>query len=366
MSLRKKRSTTPPAAVTASDWLSQNISSLAAEITENQFSARPGLLRKYGSKGRLKCTEDAASHLHYLSEAIAVTSPAIFTRYIGWAKIMLSSRGIESGDLKHTLQGMKRVVAKQANGEHGALIGKFITLALEELPNLPESLPPFIDSREPFAPIANKYLQSLLLLNRNEAIAGVMEEVEAGLSIRDVFQHVIFVAQQEVGRLWQMNQITVVQEHYCTSSADLLIARLRRKYSDTSRDVSALALCAANEEHSMGVRLLSELLEADGWRVAYIGSKSPTADVLKHLKANPTDLVAISIGTPLSLSKAKELIQAIRSLPLRNPPRIMLGGSALNASEPTIVQALGADAYAANILDGLEMADRLVRERRHA
>ena len=363
MSPRKKKEITPLA---ASDWLSQNIASLAAEITDNQFSAHPGLLRKYGSQGKQKCAEDAAYHLHYLSEAIAANSPAIFTHYIGWAKVMLSSRGIESGDLKHTLQGMKRAVLKQANLDHGSVIGTFINLALKQLPTLPESLPTFIDSSEPFAAIANKYLQSLLLLNRNEAIAGVMGEVDAGLSIRDVFQHVIVATQREVGRLWQLNEITVVQEHYCTSSADLLIARLRRKYSDLRRDISALVLCAANEEHSMGIKLLAELLEEEGWNVTYVGSKTPAADVLKHLKTNPTDLVAISIGTPMSLSKARELIQAIKSLSLQHAPRIMVGGAALNASEPAVVQGLEADAYATTILDGLEMADRLVKERRHA
>jgi hypothetical protein len=114
---------------------------------------------------------------------------------------MLVSRGIEGRDLEHTLAAMKRVLVKNASRDEGALLASFIDAALKLLPSLPESVPSFVDPNRRFSTVANTYLKSLLLLNRDEAVAYLLREVDAGLSIKDVFEHVILPVQQEVGRL---------------------------------------------------------------------------------------------------------------------------------------------------------------------
>jgi MerR family transcriptional regulator, light-induced transcriptional regulator len=184
MSRHKESSHPPLVAPSASQWVNENVNSLAEEITEHQFLARPALLEKYGVKGKQKCREDAAFHLHYLSEAVSASSTKIFADYIGWAKIMLVSRGIEWHDLEQTLAAMKRALVKNASRDEGALLASFIDAALKLLPNLPESVPTFVDPNRPFSTVANTYLKSLLLLNRDEAVAYLLREVDAGLSTR--------------------------------------------------------------------------------------------------------------------------------------------------------------------------------------
>ncbi len=365
MSRRKEISTPTLVAPSASEWVNENVTSLAAEIAERHFAAQPALLEKYGAKGKQKCRDDAAFHLHYLSEAISANSTRIFVDYIGWAKIMLVSRGIESYDLEQTLEFTKVVLVGTASPADGAVFASFIDAALIALPKLPESMPTFIPRDRPFATVANNYLRSLLLLNGDEAVSYIVQQVDAGLRIKDVFEHVILAAQQEVGRLWQINQITVVQEHYCTAMAELVLTRLRRKYIGTRRDVSALTLCAEGEEHCLGVKLFSELLQADGWKVTYIGAKSPTQDVVKHVQSFSADVIAISVATALALGKTKQLIDAIKSFVPHRRPRIIVGG-AITCSDPKALEWLGADAFATDIWDGVAIANRFVNQRRKA
>ena len=142
---RPKKTSISLVAPLASRWLIENITTLADEITEHQFLTQPALLEKYGLKGKQRCRDDAAFHLHYLSEAVSSNSTRIFADYIGWAKIMLVSRGIEWRDLEHTLAAMKRVLVKKASRDEGALLARFIDAALELLPNLLESVPSFVD-----------------------------------------------------------------------------------------------------------------------------------------------------------------------------------------------------------------------------
>lgn len=346
----------------ASEWLTENLESLASAITVRSFGSEPKPTKNARSSDFEKCEEDAMYHLHYLAEAIAVDSPKMFLEYVGWAKIMLASRGISFADLAGHLQAIDAVLQLKAPKRLSQLIHSFVEAASAALPEMPETLPSFIDSTNPHAKLANSYLNSLLLLNREEAISAVISELESGLSFTELFQNVISPVQREVGRLWQQNRITVVQEHYCTAATDLLITRSRRNFLGNRRNVSALAVCADGEEHCLGIRIFSDLLESDGWKVSYIGPKCPVADVLKHLQANFIDLLAISVASPLNLAKVRKLIAEIKKLPQKRIPAIMVGGAVLN-SEPDLWKRIGADGSGANVLEGLEVANTLIAQR---
>jgi methanogenic corrinoid protein MtbC1 len=345
---------------TASEWLDENLDALAIEITDRHFSLHPELEVKYGRQGRSKCREDALYHLHYLSEAVA-SSAKVFTDYAAWTKVMLAARGIEWRELAENFEQMLHVLTSRAPRDDHATFERTIRPAIDALPNMPERLPRFIDSSAPFADLANFYLDALLRLDREAAINKVLKEISSGLTVGNLFNHVIYPVQQEVGRLWQGNEITVLQEHYCTAATELLVARVRSRLVAGTRDVRALALCPEEEQHCLAMRMFADLLETDGWKVTYIGTNVPTNDVLKYVKTNAPDLLALSAATPLSLKKARELIAAIRRISPKNTPWILVGGSALN-SDPNLWKTLGADAFSPDLPSGVDAANRLVSQ----
>jgi methanogenic corrinoid protein MtbC1 len=359
MSPPKANSARQMVAQSAFAWLDENTPPLAAEITSSHFAAHPELLQRYGPQGKTRCREDAEYHLHYLSEAVAASSPQVFADYAAWAKIMLAARGIDWRDLAENFHLMAQVLERNAPAEHNALFAGLIGSAIHALPTLPDRVPAFINPAAPLAALANSYLESLLLLDRDRAISMVLKETAAGLSVSNLFHHVIYPVQQEVGRLWQENKITVLQEHYCTAATELLVASVKGELIGRRREVRALALCPEDEEHCLGMKMFAELLHADGWTVAYIGARVPTRDVLKHLKTNKTDLVAVSAATALNLNKTRRLIAAIRELSPKAGPPILVGGSALK-SDANLWKTLGADAFGSDLLDGLDAANRLV------
>lgn len=363
MSPLRKRAGAKPILTTAYEWLNANIQPISWAITATTFAQNPALQKKHGERGRLKCGEDNLYHLHYLAEALINDSPKMFVDYIGWAKIMLGSRGIDPAGLGENLKAMAHVLELKSPPSCRKIFTRLINSATAQLPNLPETLPSFIDPGKPLADLANSYLTSLLLLNREEATSLVLSKLASDLTIRDIFHHVIYPVQQEVGRLWQENRITVLQEHYCTAATDLLITRIKRGFIGVPRAVTALALCPDGEEHSLGIKMFSDLLESDGWKSVFIGPKCPTADVLKYLQAHATDLIAISVTTPLSFAKTRQLTGEIKSLLLEHAPLIIVGGAALN-SGPDVWKYLGADAVASDSSEGVEIANQLAARRK--
>src|SRR5215469_12316356 len=109
MSPLKKRTNRKPIRSVATEWLNSNLQSVAGAITAKAFARDRELQKEYGELGRRKYEEDTAYHLHYLSEALANNSPKMFVEYVGWAKIMLCSRGIALKNLAQNLDAMAQV-----------------------------------------------------------------------------------------------------------------------------------------------------------------------------------------------------------------------------------------------------------------
>lgn len=355
-------STSPPEApdprapnISLAGWLRGQTPVLAREITDSYLAKRPEFEDRFGEKARIRCEEDAGFHLHFLAEALVADSPQSFVNYVRWAKIMLAARKVPTEDLHEYLKHIRTLVVQKARYEEQELLRFFLDAAIADLPSAPATAPSLIASEDRFGLLANKMLQNLLVLDRRNAIELAMEEVEQGLSIADLFQRVISPLQREVGRLWQENLITVVQEHYCTASVESLLARLRRKFLGTPRQVKAVAFSAAGEHHCLGIQMFAELLESDGWDVVYLGANLPLHDLLLFLRTQEPDVVAMSVATALGMTGTRELITAIRSLP--HPPKIIVGGFAV-AGNPAAAKSLRADYCSSSLVEGLEVVNK--------
>jgi methanogenic corrinoid protein MtbC1 len=347
----------------ASDWLLQNVESVASGVAATLFTSNPELSRKYGERGRMKCLEDTKYHLLYLAEAVAGQSHRLLENYVGWAKVMLHSRGVSVDDLSKNLEIIAEEIGQHAPGAFTQLLLEPIRSAIAALPTQPEKVPSFIDPKSPVADLANEYLSLLLVLKREEGFSLISRRLQSGLAIKDLLDFVVQPVQQEVGRLWQENRITVIQEHYCTAANDILLSGLRHKARGIQRSVTALAVCVEGEQHCLGLRMFADLLQADGWKVVFAGPNCPTAEVLKQISSTHPDLVAISSTTALSLGRARELVEKIRTIPPNAAPAILLGGAVL-ASNPEVANTMGADGYGRTLADGLTAANRLVADSR--
>ena len=66
---------------------------------------------------------------------------------------------------------------------------------------------------------------------------------------------------REVGRLWQMNRLSVAQEHYVTAATQLIMSQLYPLVFRTARrDRRIVAACVGGELHELGVRMVADRL----------------------------------------------------------------------------------------------------------
>ncbi len=216
------------------------------------------------------------------------------------------------------------------------------------------------DEYHTWASLADAYLQALLRLDRDLAHRLILDAVGAGVTIEDLYLHVFQQSLRELGQLWELNQVTVAQEHYCTAATQLIMSQLYPMICGARKQGRAMiATCVGGELHEIGVRMLADLLELNGWDTHYLGANTPTPSLLHLLEDRPVDLVAISATLSSHIRMVADVIEAVRASEVARHVKLLVGGQAFNV-DPGLWRALGADGYAADGREGVMLANRLV------
>ena len=181
-------------------------------------------------------------HVRYLAEAVALNEPLLFSDYVGWTKVLLAGRGIPGEELAFALDCCRRVLATRLDPGLARLAGDYLEAGLTALPRV--AAPPAPLDTDPLGLASRQYLEALLGGDRRRAGDIVRQLVDNGAAVKDVYLRVFQRSQHEIGRLWQINRISVAQEHFCTAATQLIMSQLYdRIFSSERKGLRMVATC---------------------------------------------------------------------------------------------------------------------------
>jgi len=343
-----------------SNILDDNKASLAELITELQFKNNPGLLLKYGIAGKGKCCEDNLHHLSYLSVAIQLECAEIFVAYIAWAQKMLEARKIPVKDLSNNLDYIDIACKELLPVDVYGAVSFYILDSKEKLNNHSIATETYLNISNPMLAQAKQYLDFLLKGKRTQALGLVTSMVKNGEPVASLYNNIFKVTQHEIGLLWQNNSITVAHEHYCTAATQSIMATLYPYiFASEKKERKMLACSVSGDMHEMGIRMLSDLFELDGWDTYYMGANMPEANIISAVTEHNPHLLAISVTMPFHIIKVQSLIKNIRNNILLNNVKIMVGGYPFTLVKD-LWKKVGADAFAPNAKEAITLANNMI------
>lgn len=333
---------------------------LANAVVDRHYSRHPGLNGRFGASGRAKCHRDARYHISYLGESAIANRPKLFGDYIEWARVMLAARKVPASDLSENLDCLDEVLREHLPADEAACATATIQAARKSLFNSDATIPTYIPIDQPHGELANTYLGHLLMGSRQNASLAILDAVDQGVPVGEIYLHVFQRSQYEIGRLWQLNRVTVAQEHYCSAATQLIMSQLYSRIFNSERVGRTLvAASVGGDLHEIGVRMVSDFFEIEGWDTFYLGASTPTATLIETVRDRRPDVVAISATMPYHTSEVARLVAALRSAELGATPHILVGGRPFNMSDG-LWRDVGADATAADAADAVVVAARLV------
>lgn len=126
-----------------------------------------------------------------------------------------------------------------------------------------------------------------------------------------------------------------------------------------------MATCIASELHEIGVRMVADFFEMEGWDTFYLGANTPTDSILGTLVERRADVLGISATITYHVSEVERLIQAVRTDPACRDVLVLVGGYPFNLA-PDLWRRIGADGWAPDAQTAVDCARQLLTARRPA
>lgn len=206
------------------------------------------------------------------------------------------------------------------------------------------------------------YLEAVLDADRHRAFEVIDRARAEGLDLGSIYLEVFQPTLREIGRLWQENVITVADEHLATAITQTAMARLYGQTFvwDQGTGRTLVAACADLERHEVGLRMLCDLLELEGWDTVYLGASVPVEALVAMVERRRPGALALSASITPHLPRLRTMIQAVREAMGQNSPLILVGGRPF-LDDPSLALRLGADLTAKDAREAVRLLEQQVR-----
>lgn len=351
----------------------QPVKSLEYQLERNKYNIVRRLAERMEQSIETEGTEkrehdfDWKGHLdlyyQHFAQALLNSNPKLFHEFLSWARTLQYNRDLNREIFEEILNQFVSELSNTLDEPAGSQAVQFFHGVMDEQSATNGVTEPYISKENIYGELAESYFNYLLDGDRRSASRLILDAVEEGVPVKDIYLYVFQPSQYEVGRLWQINEITVAQEHFCTAATQLIMSQLYPHIFSTERvGKSIVATTIGGDMHEIGIRMVSDFFEMEGWDTFYLGANSPSSDVIAEIIKRNADMLAISVTMTNFLSRARELIKSVREQPECENVKILIGGRPFKILDE-LWRTFGADGFARNAQEAVETANQLTSNR---
>lgn len=283
----------------------------------------------------------------------------LFNHYMDWFGELSQNLDISKKGMLNHLDHLNESIQSNLSDEAD---GKAVSERIEK------GKKHFIDglNRKIVGPSDNPFLDYLIDMRTQDATEFIMEKAKNDTPVMTLFEEHLIPTLRDVGLLWQHHRISVAKEHYATAVIQNIIGMLYPYLFTENNEAShsLLAVCAGKELHEIGMRIIADVFEMEGFDTTFLGSNIPVDVILGEMKETPPSLLAISSTTAASLEDTKKLIDAVRDDDSFDQLKIMVGGYQFLHAD-NLWKEVGADFTASSAKDALKKAKNELGMKNH-
>ncbi len=145
---------------------------------------------------------------------------------------------------------------------------------------------------------------------------------------------------QQIGHLWREGEITAAHEHFASALIRTFLANISKPFAITDHAPGIVIATPTGQLHELGAILASASASSLGWRVTYLGTNLPAAEIAGAVVQNKAKVLGLSIVYPDNDPNLSDELARLRSF-LPEHVKMVVGGRASGAYQP-ILDEIGA------------------------
>jgi 5-methyltetrahydrofolate--homocysteine methyltransferase len=183
--------------------------------------------------------------------------------------------------------------------------------------------------------------------------------LEDGVPVKDILYEALISGMDEVGKKYEAGEYylpdLIASADAMIAGTDILKPHLLKE--DIQARGKVLMATVEGDEHDIGKNLVIIMLRAAGFTVTDLGTRVPTAEIVKAVKEQKPDVLGLSALLTSTMPHMKETIEELKKGNLRDAVHVMVGGAPVSKE---YADSIGADAYGEDAFEAVERARNLV------
>lgn len=171
-----------------------------------------------------------------------------------------------------------------------------------------------------------------------DSIEGALGRAASVRSPVDFFEQFVAPLMREVGDRWHARRVSIAEEHLITHAVR---EKLNSLLASAPRRANRHVICAClpSEDHDIGLLGAALRFRHAGWKVTFLGARTPARQLAAACRKLKPDLVAVS-----AVRSVRGLSAIVKALP--EGTKIVVGGAAARSSEHQTLVIDGPEAWA--------------------
>lgn len=198
--------------------------------------------------------------------------------------------------------------------------------------------------------IQNDFFSHLIKGDRKECSALSRQYLKENTSIKDLYEDVFKDALYKVGKLWETNNISVATEHLATAITEGILNELYDVLEfEETQNKKIILTCVENEMHQVGIKMVADVFEMQGWESHFLGTGIPFNELVKYIKEINPQAIAISLSIYFNF---QNLLKTVSALQQQFPQlQIITGGQAFSKLNEDELKKLVGVKYILNLYE---------------
>jgi corrinoid protein of di/trimethylamine methyltransferase len=207
--------------------------------------------------------------------------------------------------------------------------------------------------------------QGLISADMDPAVGAAQRLIDAGMDPKAILEDAMAVAMFDLGEMWKRGEVFLPEvvasaEVFKACNAIVEPALLAQRGEADDGHLVVLAT-VKGDLHDLGKNMVAAMLRTSGFEVLDLGKDVSADRIIEAIRERTPVIVGLSALLTTTVPYQQTVIERLSTEGLRDRVKVMVGGAPVT---PEWAERIGADGYANNAPEAVEIARKLVGDPR--